>query len=86
MSLIDEFITRARMAQQVWSNATQKEVDKVVRGIARIVLDNAEKLAQLTVDETKIGNYEYNLKQDRRKPVIIWAELKEIVFPGYLPW
>lgn len=76
MTLITELTAKARAAQKSWSAATQQEVDDVVRGIGRTVMDNAEELAQLTVEETGLGNYEYNLKQDKRKPVIIWAELK----------
>jgi succinate-semialdehyde dehydrogenase len=76
MSPIAKLVTRARAAQQSWSTATQAEIDQVVRGIGRTVMDNAEELARLTVEETGLGNYEYNLKQDKRKPVIIWAELK----------
>lgn len=76
METISEMIARARKAQSKWEKADQKRIDAVVREIGKTIYDNAESLAQLTVDETKIGNYEYNLKQDKRKATIIWHSLK----------
>jgi len=76
MSIIDEMVKKARLAQHQWAKADQQLTDKVVREIAKTVTDNAEELAQMTVDECGMGNYEYNLKQDLRKPAIIWYELK----------
>jgi succinate-semialdehyde dehydrogenase len=76
MSSVEELIQRARKAQAEWEKADQKRIDAVVREIGKTVHDNAESLAKLTVEETQIGNYEDNVRQDKRKAMIIWQSLK----------
>jgi succinate-semialdehyde dehydrogenase len=76
MQCVDDMIQKARAAQVAWEEAGQKQIDAVVREIGRAVYDNAEMLARLTVEETQTGNYEDNLKQDKRKAGIIWQSLK----------
>jgi succinate-semialdehyde dehydrogenase len=76
MRTIDELILSARKAQAEWEKSDQKCIDRVVREIGKTVYDNAEALAKLTVEETAVGNYEDNLRQDKRKACIIWQSLK----------
>lgn len=76
MDSIDKMIEKARSAQKQWEKKSQQEIDLVVREIAKTVHDNARELARLTVEETKLGSYEYNLSQDKRKSEIIWHSLK----------
>lgn len=76
MEVIRKMVTNARKAQAEWEKANQKRIDAVVREIGKTIYDNVEHLARMTVDETQIGNYEYNLKQDKRKATIIWHSLK----------
>ena len=71
-----EMIGRAKAAQATWERSDQQRIDSVVREIARTVYDNAEELASLTVEETGLGNYEDNVRQDQRKAEIIWYSLK----------
>ena len=74
--IIDEMVAKARKAQAQWAEADQERIDAVVREIGKTVYDNAEELARLTVEETRMGTYEDNLRQDKRKSVIIWHSLK----------
>jgi len=76
MENIKEMIDRSLIALGSWEKSSQEKIDIVVREIARTVYDNAEELAQLTVDETGIGNYQDNVMQDKRKSEIIWHSLK----------
>ena len=76
MQTIDELIDKARKAQAVWEKASQKKIDAVVREVGKTIYDNAEALAKLTIEETQTGNYEDNLRQDKRKACIIWHSLK----------
>jgi len=76
MEIIKEMIDRSLIALDSWEKSSQEKIDIVVREIARTVYDNAEELAQLTVDETGIGNYQDNVMQDKRKSEIIWHSLK----------
>lgn len=76
METIDQMLEKARKAQSLWEKADQEKIDAVVKEIAKTVSDNAEKLAKVTVEETGIGNYEDNVRQDKRKAEIIWYSLK----------
>jgi len=76
MDNIKEMVSKALAALSKWEKSSQKEIDTVVREIAKTVFDNAEELARLTVDETGMGNYGDNVVQDRRKSEIIWHSLK----------
>lgn len=73
---VDQLIDNARRAQVQWENASQKRIDEAVRAIGKTVYDCADYLAKLTVDETHVGNYEDNVRQDKRKACIIWQSLK----------
>ena len=53
-------IARSRAAQAEIENYTQEQVDRLIRGMVWAVAreDVAEKIAQHTVDETQLGNYD----------------------------
>jgi sulfoacetaldehyde dehydrogenase len=57
---IAELIARSRAAQAQIENYTQEQVDRLIRGMVYAVAreDVAEKIAQHTVDETQLGNYD----------------------------
>ena len=76
MQNIDTMIKNAHSALHIWEKKSQEEIDRVVREIAKTVHDNAEELSKLTVEETKLGNVNYNIMQDKRKSEIIWHSLK----------
>ena len=76
MNPIDQMIKKAQTALHKWEKRSQEDIDAVVREIARTVYDNAGELSRLTVKETRLGNVEYNILQDKRKSEIIWHSLK----------
>jgi len=76
MQSIEKMINKAHDALHIWEKKSQEEIDSVVREIALTVHDNAEELSKLTVEETGLGNVEYNIAQDKRKSEIIWHSLK----------
>lgn len=76
MQNIDTMVKKAHTALHKWEKKSQEEIDMVVREIAKTVHDNAEELSELTVKETRLGNVEYNIFQDKRKAEIIWNSLK----------
>jgi len=57
---IAELIARSRAAQAQIENYTQEQVDRLIRGMVWAVAkeDVAEMIAQHTVDETQLGNYD----------------------------
>ena len=75
-SYIDDLIKKSKAAQVEYENFNQQQVDVVVREVAKVVFDNAETLARMAVEETRMGNYEDKLKKKQGKARIIWNSLK----------
>ena len=73
---VDSLVENARVAQKQIENYTQEQVDVLVREIAKTVYDNAELLARLAVDETRMGVYENKVAKNQGKARVIWNELK----------
>jgi sulfoacetaldehyde dehydrogenase len=57
---VAQLIARSRAAQALIENYTQAQVDRLIRGMVYAVAkeSTAEMLAQHTVDETQLGNYD----------------------------
>lgn len=75
-TLVDKLVANAREAQAKYEKCTQKQVDEVVKAIARVVFENANELAKMAVEETGMGNFEDKLKKKLGKSKIIWNSLK----------
>jgi succinate-semialdehyde dehydrogenase len=74
---IQAMMQKARTAQALYAEFSQEQVDKCVRAIAKVVYDNAETLARLAVDETKMGVYEDKVAKNKGKSKVIWNDLKD---------
>ncbi|MEP2103446.1 MAG: aldehyde dehydrogenase family protein [Parasphingorhabdus sp.] len=57
---VAELVARSRAAQQQIENYSQEQVDELIRAMVWAVAEEsvAEKIAQHTVDETQLGNYD----------------------------
>lgn len=57
---VAELVARSRAAQQQIENYTQEQVNELIRAMVWAVAEEsvAEKIAQHTVDETQLGNYD----------------------------
>ena len=75
--MIMEYVDRARKAQQILAGFSQGQIDAIVRDIAKAVYDNAEDLAKMAVEETRMGVYEDKVLKCKGKARIIWNGLKE---------
>lgn len=73
---IQSLIEKARKAQAQYAEFNQEQVDQVVREIAKAVFDNAEVLAKMAHEETRMGRYEDKIKKNQGKARIIWNSLK----------
>ncbi|MDO4548639.1 MAG: aldehyde dehydrogenase family protein [Clostridia bacterium] len=73
---VKDMVAKARAAQEVFEGATQQQVDELVRACAKAIFDNAETLARMAVDETRMGVYEDKVKKNMGKARVIWNELK----------
>lgn len=74
--LVDLLVERSRTAQEKFANATQEQVDELVRAICKTIYDNAEELAQMAVEETGMGVYQDKVTKNRTKSKMIWNDLK----------
>ena len=66
---VAELIVRSRKAQEQIANYTQEQVDALIRAMVWSVCKPgmSQEIAQFTVDETQLGNYEGKfLKIDRK--------------------
>lgn len=62
---VAELVARSRAAQAQIENYTQEQVDRLIRGMVWAVAKPgvAEEIAQHTVDETQLGNYDGKFKK-----------------------
>ena len=73
---IDEYIARARVAQEAFEKMSHEQVDEAVKVIGKVVYDNAEFLAEIAVEETAMGNVPDKIAKNKQKSKIIWNNLK----------
>jgi succinate-semialdehyde dehydrogenase len=73
---IVELIKRSRAAQKVIAGYSQEKIDAVVRVLAKVVYDNAEPLAKMAAEESRMGVYEDKITKNKGKARIIWHALK----------
>ena len=66
---IADMVARSRAAQAEIENYTQEQVDELIRGMVWAVARPgvAEEIAQFTVDETELGNYDGKFLKIQRK-------------------
>lgn len=74
---LNDMMQKARTAQAAYANFDQAQVDAIVRAIAKVVYDNAEELARMAIDETRMGIYEDKVAKNKGKSKVIWNDLKD---------
>jgi succinate-semialdehyde dehydrogenase len=84
MAYLNELIANARAAQCEFEKYSQDRVDACVRAIGKIIYDNAETLARMAVDESKIGIYEDKIVKNKSKPLATWKKLKGVKSRGII--
>lgn len=65
-----------RVAQQEFEKWPQEKVDEAVRAVGKAVYDEAEMLAKLAVDETRMGRYEDKILKNKGKTKAVWNKIK----------
>ncbi len=79
-----ETVERARIAQRQLEKLDQQQIDAIVRIIAKLVYDNADELARMAVEETRMGVYEHKIAKNHGKARILWNALKDKKSRGVL--
>ena len=74
---LNQLVANARVAQQSFAKLSQEDVDKAVRAIGKAVYDNAEELARLAVDETRMGRYDSKVSKCRNKAKSVWWRMHD---------
>ncbi len=76
LEYIQSLVEKAREAMVKLDPFGQKDIDRMVRVIAKYVFDNAAELAEISVMETRMGTVEYKTRKNLGKAKIIWHSLK----------
>lgn len=79
-------IEKGRIAQQEFEKYSQEDVDKAVRAIGKIIYDNAEPLAKMAVEESRMGKYEDKILKNKGKSKMVWYKLKGVKSRGILDY
>lgn len=82
--MMNEMISKARLAQTEFDSFNQEQVDVIVKEIGRVVYDNAEMLAEMAISETRMGVYEHKVAKNKGKSKVIWNDLKSKKSVGVL--
>ena len=82
--IINSMVEKSRAAQKEFEKSTQEQIDLVVKTVAKVVFDNAEILARMAVDETRMGVYEDKVKKNMGKARIIWNSMIGVKSVGIL--
>ena len=73
---IEKYMERARNAQKEYETFSQEQLDRAVMTVAKVVYDNADYLAEISVDETGMGVVADKAAKNKGKAQIIWNSLK----------
>ena len=73
---VKKLVEDAREAQRQIEGYGQQQADALCRAIARAIYDNAQPLARLAVDETRMGVYEDKVKKNQGKARVLWNDMK----------
>lgn len=74
---VQERIDNARKAQAMIADYTQEQIDKLVYEIAKAIYVEAEPLAKMAVEETRLGKYEDKIGKNTDTPTAFWHYLKD---------
>lgn len=74
---IHELVKRSREAQKQFEFATQEQADAAAKAVCKVIFDNAERLAALAVEETRMGNLPDKIVKCQTKTQLIWNYMKD---------
>ena len=74
---LTSLVDAARTAQREFETYSQERVDQAVKAVCRAVYDNAEELARMAVEETRMGRYDSKVAKCRNKSKSVWWRLKD---------
>ena len=72
-----QLVEKARAAQRIYEQFPQKTCDQAAKAVGKAVYDNAELLARMAVDETRMGIYESKIAKCRNKSKSVWWRMRD---------
>ena len=81
---VAELVERSRTAQKSFEFATQEQADAAARAVCKVVYDNDVLLAELAVEESRMGNVPDKIAKCRNKSSLIWQSIKDAKTVGVI--
>lgn len=75
---------RARKAQAIFAEYTAEQVDRIIAAMAEAGRANAERLAQMAVDETKFGVYEDKITKNVFAATQVYEAIRDVKTVGVI--
>src|SRR5690349_20442345 len=79
---LDELVKQARTAAAVFTQCTQKDVDRIVKAMVLAGLGEAQHLAGLAIDETRIGVLEDQIIKNMVATEFVYNYIRDKVTVG----
>ena len=74
---LQSLVDAARVAQKEFEKMSQEQVDAAAKAIGKAIYDNAEELARMAVDETRMGRYDSKIAKCKNKSKSTWWRMKD---------
>ncbi|MDA8210800.1 MAG: acetaldehyde dehydrogenase, partial [Clostridia bacterium] len=74
----------AKEAQKIYARFSQEEVDRVVKAMAEAALENAEWLARMAVDETRLGVFQDKIIKNRFAAEDVYNYIRDMKTVGII--
>ena len=81
---LDQIVQKVKKAQRIYANYTQQQVDKIFRAAAIAAAQNRIPLAQMAVDETRMGVMEDKVIKNQFASEYIYNQYKDTKTCGVL--
>lgn len=82
--MIEEMVSKARVAMEKISEYDQAQVDEMLAAISKIIFDQAEPLAKLAIEETRLGRLDHKIGKNINMATNIYGSLKNKPSVGIL--
>ena len=77
ISYLENLVAQSRTAAAVFTQYTQEDVDRIVKAMVRAGLENAQALAELAVEETRLGVLEDKILKNMVATEFVYNYLKD---------
>lgn len=75
---------KAQDAQEVMATFSEEQINKILASISQAVVENAEKLAKMAVEETKYGVYEHKIIKNMFAGKDVYEYIKDLKTTGII--